>query len=133
MTRDDLNKCLELHKRLDDAYNILEALEAKAGLNGSALDGMPHGTDVSDKVGNIAIAIADMKTLIDELEDQAAVNDAAVMEFSKTFRDDRLRVAIQMRFISGFTWSEVSEILGGVSEDTLRRNTYKAVSAGKRS
>ena len=126
MKRDDLNQCFKLHKRLDDAYSMLEALEAKAGLNGTVLDGMPHGTDVSDKVGNIAIAIADTKALIDELEDQAAVNDAAVMEFSKTFQDDRLRVAIQLRFISGFTWETAADAVGATKK-RIEHQYYKAV------
>ena len=129
MDLQELNRNIRLHERLDRAYEMIESLREKADLQAPNMDGMPHGTDVSDKVGNIAAAIADLTTRIEELEDQIEANDEAIRNFANTFDDERVQMAIQMRFINGFTWSTVSDVLGGISEDTLRRLTVKAVDA----
>jgi hypothetical protein len=121
----ELNQNITLHERLDRAYEMLESLQAKADLQATKMDGMPHGTDVSDKVGNIAIAIADLKARIDVLEDMIAENDEKIRAFANTLADERIQMAIQMRFISGFTWSGTAELLGPrFTENSVKRLVY---------
>ena len=112
MPLQELNNNLVLHEHLDRAYDLLESLQEKAGTQAIRMDGMPHGTDISDKVGNIAIAIEDLKSRIDVLEDQAQAGDTAIRMFANSFADERIQMILQLRFISGFTWPMVAELMG---------------------
>jgi hypothetical protein len=125
MNLQELNQNIALHERLDRAYEMLESLQAKADIQATKMDGMPHGTDVSDKVGNIAISIADLEARIDEMEDMIAENDEKVRDFANTFEDERLQMIIQTRFISGFTWGATAELLGPkYTENSVKRLVY---------
>ena len=123
-----LNQNIRLHDRLDRAYEMLESLREKADIQATNMDGMPHGTDVSDKVGNIAIAIADLESRIDALEDLIAENDEKIRAFANMMQDERIQMAIQMRFISGFTWSATAELLGPkFTEDSVKKLIYGSI------
>ena len=125
MDLQELNQNIKLHERLDRAYEMLESLREKADLQSPRMDGMPHGTDVADKVGNIAIAIADLEARIDTLEDMIEANDDKIRAFANTLEDERIQMAIQMRFISGFTWSATAELLGPrYSENGVKQLVY---------
>ena len=108
----ELNENIRRHERLDRAYEMLQSLREKADVQAPNMDGMPHGTDVSDKVGNLAVAMADLSARIDVLEDQTDAGDDAIREFANTFDDERLQMVIQLRFISCFTWSQTADLLG---------------------
>lgn len=127
MDMQDLNQNIKLHERLDRAYEMLDSLREKAGLQAPKMDGMPHGTDVSDKVGNIAIAIADLEARIDALEDMIALNDEKIRAFANTIEDERIQMAIQMRYISGFTWRDTAELMGPrYTENSVKQLVYNA-------
>jgi len=127
MTLQELNENIRLHERLDRAYDMAQSLREKADLQAPKLDGLPHGSDVADKVGNIAIAIADLDARIRELEDQVEANDDAIRTFANTFPDERLQMAIQMRFISCFTWETTAALLGDrYTENSVKRLVYTA-------
>ena len=123
-----LNRNIRLHERLDRAYDMVESLKEKADIQAPKLDGLPRGTDVSDKVGNIAIAIADLEARIIALEDEVYTNDEAIRQYANSFEDERVQMSIQMRFISCFTWGQVAELLGqDMNEDWIKKMTYRQV------
>lgn len=131
MNREDLDKNFALHESLRWAKESRESLRRKAGVQSPNLDGMPHGTGVSDKTGNFAVLMADLSTTIDCLEKEVALNDSRIREFSNSLKDVRLQVAIPLRFIQCLSWAEVADILGyGVSEDTIRKLYYATVPRG---
>lgn len=108
----ELNRNIQLHERLDRAYEMVESLRDRVYPQTQNLDGMPHGTDVSDQVGNLAIQIADLTARIDRLEEETEKGDREIREFADSFSDERIQMAIQLRFISGFTWSATAELMG---------------------
>ena len=92
------------------------------------LDGMPRGTDISDKVGNIAVAIADLEARIQHLEDEVYSTEDEIRDFAESFEDERLQMAIVSRFINGFTWGQTAELLGqNINEDWLKQLFYRAM------
>lgn len=128
ITREELNKNLALHESLRMAKENRDALRRKAGVQSPNLDGMPHGSGVTDRTGTLAALIADMSTKIEDLEKEVAANDNRIREFSNSLDDVRLQVVIPLRFILCMSWGEVADMLGyGVSEETIRKLYYKAV------
>ena len=130
MNLHDLDRNIKLHERLDRAYDMVESLREKADVQSPNMDGMPHGTDVADKVGNIAVAIADLNARIQWLEDETEKGDEAVREYANTFEDERIQMAIQTRYIGCFSWADTAMLLGPrYSGKSIRRLVCSAVCA----
>ena len=125
MDLETLNKNIQLHERLDRAYEMAESLRQRAGLQAVSMDGMPHGSDVSDRVGSIAIAVADLMARIQTLEDLVEAGDNEVREFANSLEDERVQMAVQMRFIACMTWTQTSDALCLNSEDSAKRLVYR--------
>lgn len=70
----------------------------------AGMDGMPHGSDVTDKVGNIAAKMAALSSEIDALEERRD-KFMAVLE---SLPPDEYG-ALHRHYIRGMTWEEVAE------------------------
>lgn len=70
----------------------------------AGMDGMPHGTDVADKVGNIAAKLATLSSEIDALEERRE----RLMAVLESLPPDEYG-ALHRHYIRGMTWEEVAE------------------------
>ena len=70
----------------------------------AGMDGMPHGSDVTDKVGNIDAKMAALSSEIDALEERRD-KFMAVLE---SLPPDEYG-ALHRHYIRGMTWEEVAE------------------------
>lgn len=70
----------------------------------AGMDGMPHGTDVADKVGNIAAKLATLSSDIDALEARRNY----LMSVLESLPPDEYG-ALHRHYIRGMTWEEVAE------------------------
>ena len=86
---------------------------------------MPSGSDVSDPTGSIGAMLADLSARIKDLEDRVDAGDKAVREFANSIADERVQMAVQMRFISCMTWPKVAEYLGISSDKWLQQLVSK--------
>ena len=122
MTLQDLNRYLFLCKQLDKARESLLDLQEAAVPGAQVLTGMPHTPGVKDKVGNLAIEIADTKDAIEEMEAEVQALGEEVNIFIKTIPYVELRTIFRLRFIRMLTWEDVAEVFRWrYSESTLRR------------
>ena len=122
MTLQDLNRYLALCKQLDKARESLLDLQEAAVPGAQVLTGMPHTPGVKDKVGNLAIEIADTKDAIEEMEAEVQALGEEVNIFIKTIPYVDLRTIFRLRFIRMLTWEDVAEVFRWrYSESTLRR------------
>lgn len=122
MTLQDLNRYLALCKQLDKARESLLDLQEAAVPGAQVLTGMPHTPGVKDKVGNLAIEIADTKDAIEEMEAEVQALGEEVNIFIKTIPYVELRTIFRLRFIRMLTWEDVAEVFRWrYSESTLRR------------
>ena len=122
MTLQDLNRYLSLCKQLEKARESLLDLQEAAVPGAQVLTGMPHTPGVKDKVGNLAIEIADTKDAIEEMEAEVQALGEEVNIFIKTIPYVELRTIFRLRFIRMLTWEDVAEVFRWrYSESTLRR------------
>ena len=70
----------------------------------AGMDGMPHGTDVADKVGNISAKIADLTGEIDRLHERRD----ELMAVLESLPPDEYG-ALHRHYIRGMTWEQVAE------------------------
>ena len=126
MTLQGLNKHFELREKLAKAHEMLDALRAAACPGAQVLTGMPHATGVKDKVGDLAVEIADMGDRIEFLESEIKASEASILPFIKSIDDDQTRLIFRLRFIRGLTWKEVAAVVGGRnSEDSVKMVCYR--------
>ena len=93
-------------------YQMIEELRGRAVPGSPALDDMPHGSGVSDKVGTLAIMIADLEAKLPSYERQILEEHDQVEEFIRGIEDDKTRITFRLRFQAAKSWKEVAELLG---------------------
>lgn len=113
MTLEELNEYFHLLGQLNKARELLTSLEAAAGPQSPQLDGTPHSAGYSDRVGELAAEIADMRTRVASLEQEAHWESVEVCRFIDSIPDDQARLIFRLRFLRGLCWGEVAAIIGG--------------------
>lgn len=120
MTLQELSQYYKLRERLNRDEEILQSLRAAACPGAQNLTGMPHAPGVRDKVGDLAVEIADMTERIRYLREKLAAEGARVSAFVDDIENDQTRMVFRLRFLRCLTWGEVAAVIGG-------RNTEAAV------
>lgn len=119
MTLDELNDHLYLVQQLNTAREMLQSMQDSI-LRASNYDGMPHAPGAGDKVGALAVKLAELEEVVHSYERQKAVSEKAVKAFIDSITDNRTNLIFYLRFICGYDWQGVAEVIGG-------RNTVDAV------
>lgn len=119
MTLDELNDHLYLVQQLNTAREMLQSMRDSV-LRASSYDGMPHAPGAGDKVGALAVKLAEQEDVVQSYERQKEVSEKAVKAFIDSITDNRTNLIFYLRFICGYDWQGVAEVIGG-------RNTVDAV------
>ena len=126
MTLTDLERYRQLKIRHEEAIQMIEELRSRAVPGSPALDGMPHGSGVSDKVGTLAIMIADLEAKLPSYERQILKEHDQIEEFIRGIEDDKTRMIFRLRFQAGKTWKEVADVMGRwQTENSVRSRVYR--------
>lgn len=112
MTLDELNGHLYLVQQLNTARDMLQSMRDSV-LRASSFDGMPHGSSVGDKVGALAVKLAEQAEVVDLYEQQVSESEKMVKAWINTISDNRTNLIFYLRFVCGYEWQHVAEIIGG--------------------
>jgi hypothetical protein len=83
---------------------------------------MPHSPGIKDRVGDLAVEIADVKERVRYLRGEFVQEEKIVAELIDTADDEQMRTILRLRFLRCLTWGEVAAVIGG-------RNTENGVKA----
>lgn len=119
MTLDDLNAHIAILQKLEDARGVLASLQA-AVLSSSKLDNMPHVGVTADRTAALAVKIVEQEKTVALYERQVKESEETVKAWIDTISDNRTNVILYLRFVCGYEWQAVAEIIGG-------KNTEAAV------
>jgi hypothetical protein len=108
----DLTAHLNRRQRLLRGEQILVALEASVE-KASTYDGMPQSPNIRDKVGSLAVELADLRERLRFLCEQVKKEERQILDFTDGIDDPQVRTIIMLRFLKGLTWSEVAQFIGG--------------------
>lgn len=129
MTLQELSQYFKLRERLERDEEILDSLRAAACPGAQVLSGMPHASGVKDKVGDLAVEIADMEERIRFLRDEIAQEETAVTDFIAGIENDQTRTIFRLRFLRCLTWGQVAAVVGGRNtEDAVKSMCYRYIS-----
>ncbi len=120
VTLEKLSRYYRLHIRMEQNLETLEALEAAVHPGAQRLTGMPHAVGVSDRIGDLAVEIADLRGRIKMLQIELDREREKLNRIINTIDNDLTRTIFRLRFLRCLTWKEVAVVVGG-------RNTEKSV------
>lgn len=130
MTLFELNQHRDLVEQLRDAEEQVAMVKAKT-LGAANMDGMPHGTEVGDKTGSLAMLLAKTEARRDRIAAAVDASQKVIMDFLDTLPDSRTYNIFFLRFIAGMEWGEVTNIVGGFrSIDAIKASCYRFLKDG---
>lgn len=129
MTIQELSKYYDIQTALEKDQEVYDNLRQKVGPASPQLTGMPHVSGVRDKVGDLAVELADMEDRIQYLEAQAQTERLKVEAYCRSIMDARLYLIFRLRFVRCLTWAEIAGKLGKCyTENGVSRMVYNYLS-----
>jgi hypothetical protein len=121
MTRNELKQIYYLNKEAKMWQDELDRLQCQSLAKGQALTGMPSARGVTDKVGNLASEIADVKKVIEGKLAEIQLQRNRIIEFIGQQDDSLMRQIIFYRCVSCMNWNEVAESIGNCTSESVRK------------
>lgn len=129
MTLQELNAHFQLRSRLNSEEQTLEALKEVA-YPSQALDRIPKTPGYKDRVGDLAVEIADLQERIRFMREEIDRQEADITEFISSIDDGNMRITLRLRFLRCLTWGEVAEVIGGRNtEEGVKTACYRFLSS----
>jgi hypothetical protein len=126
VTTQELSQLYYLNREIEHLKTRIEELECIATSSTSRITGMPHTTDISDKVGKYASEIADLKELLDLNLKKCFYELNRLNRYISSIQDSEIRLIITLRYINGLSWRQIAfSIGGGNTEDGVKKIVYR--------
>ena len=127
----ELNAHYQLRLRLNREQQTLRGLQGTAYPN-IGLNGMPKAPGVTDRVGNLAVEIADLRARLDDMSKEIEKQQKGISSFFETINDGNIRTMLRLRFIRCLTWGEVAGVIGGGNtEEGVKTACYRYLALWK--
>ncbi len=126
MTKKELSQLYYLKKEIKEQQRRIAELEAVATKCTANISGMPSGKGVSDKVGQYAAQIADLKALLDLNLRKCFYELNRLDRYIQAVDDSLIRQIMIYRFVNGYSWRKIAFQVGGYnSADSLKKQLYR--------
>jgi hypothetical protein len=113
MTTKELSQLYYLDREIEKQERQLLELETEAFNAVARMSDMPRGGGVSDKVGNLAIQIAEARALINLNLQKRWYERNRLTRYIDSVDDSLMRQILKHRFIDGMKWWDVAYAVGG--------------------
>ena len=113
MTKKELSQLYYLKKEIKQQQRRIAELEAVATNCSTKITGLPSGKGISDKIGNYAAQIADLKALLDLNLKKCFYELNRLDRFIQSVKDPLLRQILTCRFVNGYSWRKIAYTVGG--------------------
>ena len=104
MTKKELSQLYYLKKEIKQQQRRIAELETVATNCSTKITGLPSGKGISDKIGNYAAQIADLKALLDLNLKKCFYELNRLDRFIQSVEDPLLRQILTCRFVNGYSW-----------------------------
>jgi len=129
MTLEELNLHFYAVEQLNSAKDRLESMHTF--LRAQSLDGMPQSSGDHRKVEQLSILIDQQKREVARMEKIVRASAPAVESFIRSIPDNRTAQIFSLRFIAGYEWQQVAEIIGGKNtENSVKSQCYRYLQSG---
>lgn len=121
MTKKELSQLYWLNREIEDEKRKLEELEAAAGGCTQSITGLPHVGTAGNKIGDMAILIAEQRDLIRLLVKQSVIEYNRLNRYIAQVEDAQMRLILSLRYVDGLSWQQVALRMGETDESYPRR------------
>lgn len=122
MTKQELSQLYHLNREIEHMQKRLKELETIATSSTSRITGMPHGSGVSDKVGDYSAEIADLKELLDLNLRKCFYELNRLNRYIESIENSEIRMILSFRYINGLCWEQVAANINPyASGDSVRK------------
>lgn len=121
MTKKELSQLYYLKKEIKAQQKRIKELEAVATSCASNINGLPSGEGISDKIGNYASQIADLKSLLDLNLKKCFYELNRLNRYIQSVEDSQMRMILTLRYVRGLTWQKIAFEIGEHDEQYPRR------------
>ncbi len=129
MTVREMSQLYYLNREIEQLQRQLEELECLAEGTTQAITGMPHGSGTSDKVGDYAVRIADLRSTIDNRKARCWDELRRLSAYIDGVEDSLTRQILALRYVNGLSWQQVANgVGGGNTEDSVKKICYRYLS-----
>ncbi len=120
MTKKELSQLYWLNREIEEEKRKLEELKAAALGCTQKITGLPH-VGCGDKVGDLAILIAEQKDLIELKVRQSVIEYNRLNRYIASIEDAQMRMILSFRYVNGLSWQQVAFHIGESDESYPRR------------
>ena len=113
MTKKELSQLYYLKKEIKEQQRRIAELETPAINCSTEITELPTGKGISDKIGNYAAQIADLKALLDLNLKKCFYELNRLERFIQSIEDPILRQIMTFRFVNGYSWIKIAYTIGG--------------------
>lgn len=108
MTIEELNGYVADYRYLESINRRIDDLEEILQRTTTRLNGMPHGSDGSDKMAGIVSTILDLRAKLDERRLEIEINMQMVDKVLDALPAQQ-REVMRFRYVDGYSWEVVSK------------------------
>lgn len=108
MARAFLNQYYILTKKIEILTKDIADIDEEISGITINLDGMPHGTDISDKTGNLAIKLADYHMERIKLRSRAWEKRKQITDTIEQLDNVNLVQILKLRYVHHITWEKIA-------------------------
>ena len=108
MTKKELSQLYYLKKEIKEQQRRIAELEAAATKCTASVSGIPTGKGVSDKVGQYASQIADLKALLDLNIKKSFYELNRLTRYIENIEDSEMKLIFSLRYIQNMRWHEIA-------------------------
>ena len=125
LTKKELSQLYWLNREIAEEKRKLAELEVAAAGSTAKITGLPHVTGAHDKVGDLAILIAEQRDLIDLKVRQSVIEYNRLNRYINGIEDAQMRMILSLRYVNGLSWQQVAFAIGESDEQYPRRKHGK--------
>ncbi len=121
MTKKELSQLYYLKKEIKEQQKRIKELEDAATSCSSKIDGLPSGEGINDKIGNYAVQIADLKSLLDLNLKKCFYELNRLNRYIQSVEDSQMRMILTLRYVNGLTWRQIAKSMGVAGDGSTER------------
>lgn len=121
MTKKELSQLYWLNREIEEEKRKLAELEAAATGCTAKITGLPHVTGAHNKLGDLAILIAEQRDFVELKLRQSVIEYNRLRRYIADVEDVQMRMILSLRYVSGMSWQQVAFAIGETDEQYPRR------------
>jgi len=125
MTKKELSQLYYLNREIEEQQRRLAELEAVATSCTANITGLPRSDNISDKLAEYAIEIADLKALLNLNLKKSFYELNRLNRYIQSVNDSQMRLILSLRYINGLSWQQIAFSIGETDESYPRRKQNK--------